>query len=200
MPRVFRQGTLQKVIFVSSKLTTLIIFRSGQDMRLVNFDALLLDHHRSVSHRIEGSFTVLSSQQQIHRVQRQRHQTGEDQQPTGWPELLPTLALQGQVPGAQQRAQRRKVQRRGHQGRATHGGTPNRSASVRTLPKPNKNVSPTTAAVISVTARSVTARSKEAPARLLTRLDLSPAISPPRPTAPMHNQCTLARELPGTPR
>ncbi|GAA2303992.1 hypothetical protein [Streptomyces violaceusniger] len=50
MPRVFRQGTLEKVIPISPELTTLIIFRRGQDMRRVNIDALLLDHHRSVFH------------------------------------------------------------------------------------------------------------------------------------------------------
>ncbi len=64
---------------------------------------------------------------------------------------------------------------------ATHGGTPNRSAKDHTLPKPNKNVSPTTAAMIPVTARSVTARSKAALPRLLAYVAPSPVIGLLRP-------------------
>lgn len=81
-----------------------------------------------------------------------------------WPQHFERGPGEREVPDAEQETEDRGVHRRRDE-RPTHTGTPNRRPRLNTLPNPNKKVSPTTEAMIAVTART-------------TRSAVSPSIRP----------------------
>lgn len=96
---------------------------------------------------VEGGLAALACDDRVGDVQGQGGETGEDQQPPRRSKFRGGGAVQREVPGAEQEPEGGWM---GSTARATSGatqmGTPSRRARLRTLPKLNRKVSPTTIA------------------------------------------------------
>ncbi len=98
--------------------------------------------------------TVLARNEQLCHVQCEGDHAGEDQQPTGRPQHHYGGTGERQVACTKQKSEDRKIDCRRDKRRNPDRYTEPKS-EMRTLPKPKRNVSPTTVPMITVTVRTI---------------------------------------------